>query len=658
MTPTKVLCPKCDGEMVQRKGPNGPFYGCRNFPNCRGTRNILPGEAVPTSAPPAPKSNPYGPLPKVPVDHAPWTGGGVKKFADKDPDSKPKYEPMVVMPGSAEQEAIWKEMLQGSSHVVINAGPGVGKTHSMVQFCLRAPKTQKILFVAFNKHIAAEANGKLSASGCYNVRACTQHSLGYSILRQNFKTLGNPNESKMQDIFESLCPMPPFGKAAWRRKLNLAEKLSSFVKNYLLDYRAAGFREEMERLADHHGLEMNGHFNDACDLVAPALDECKKLASVSVDFGDMVWLPVVLNLPVTESPDMLICDEAQDLAPNQHALTLMACPKGRIVIVGDRRQAIYSWRGASVTSIEDLAKQLGASSRGVKEFPLTITRRCPKAHVAMAQNLFPDIQALPDAPEGEIFSMTRDAATNEMKPNDLVICRVNKELISTAYALIRRGVRPSVKGRDIGKGLLQLIATLEKDCAPSTPDPNDPERESEMHQLRGALSRYRFEQESKLSVLGAKAEGRIASLQDKCDCLLEFIANSKTVEEMVAQIESIFSDSESNNAVVLGTIHRTKGLESHRVFILAPELIPHPMAKKPHEIEGERNAAWIACTRAKFDKEHPGTLIFCGPIPSIFGKQKKKPATIIHQMGPALERELDRQEVKHNPLDNEEDQDD
>lgn len=31
-------CPKCGSESKLRKGKNGLFYGCSNFPDCRGTR--------------------------------------------------------------------------------------------------------------------------------------------------------------------------------------------------------------------------------------------------------------------------------------------------------------------------------------------------------------------------------------------------------------------------------------------------------------------------------------------------------------------------------------------------------------------------------------------------------------------------------------------
>lgn len=29
-------CPRCAGPMAERSGPRGAFWGCRQFPNCRG----------------------------------------------------------------------------------------------------------------------------------------------------------------------------------------------------------------------------------------------------------------------------------------------------------------------------------------------------------------------------------------------------------------------------------------------------------------------------------------------------------------------------------------------------------------------------------------------------------------------------------------------
>ncbi len=35
-----MMCKKCSGNMVLRSGPNGKFYGCSNYPECRYTQNL------------------------------------------------------------------------------------------------------------------------------------------------------------------------------------------------------------------------------------------------------------------------------------------------------------------------------------------------------------------------------------------------------------------------------------------------------------------------------------------------------------------------------------------------------------------------------------------------------------------------------------------
>lgn len=34
------ICPNCSGPMAKRKSTTGEFYGCRNYPTCKGTLNI------------------------------------------------------------------------------------------------------------------------------------------------------------------------------------------------------------------------------------------------------------------------------------------------------------------------------------------------------------------------------------------------------------------------------------------------------------------------------------------------------------------------------------------------------------------------------------------------------------------------------------------
>ena len=231
--------------------------------------------------------------------------------------------------------------------------------------------------------------------------------------------------------------------------------------------------------------------------------------------------------------------------------------------------------------------------------------------MTLAQAIVPQIQALDNAPEGEVISMERGKAIAAMAPGDLAICRVNAQLIPAAYDLIARGVKPVIKGRDLGAGLIALVEKLEK-------------RAFNLSALSITLSEYRAKEEAKLLALGEKAEGRISSLRDKCDCLTEFISHSSSIPELKSKIAGMFSDFDADGApkqaVILGTVHRTKGLEANRVFILAPELLPHPMAKRPWEQAQELNLVYVAVTRAAFDIKNnkPGTLIFCGAIPPVF----------------------------------------
>lgn len=41
MTIPHTLCPICEAKMVPRNGPHGKFWGCPNYPKCKGTRDSM-----------------------------------------------------------------------------------------------------------------------------------------------------------------------------------------------------------------------------------------------------------------------------------------------------------------------------------------------------------------------------------------------------------------------------------------------------------------------------------------------------------------------------------------------------------------------------------------------------------------------------------------
>jgi len=68
------------------------------------------------------------------------------------------------------------------------------------------------------------------------------------------------------------------------------------------------------------------------------------------------------------------------------------------------------------------------------------------------------------------------------------------------------------------------------------------------------------------------------------------------LDELYTRIESIFSD--DVQGISFSTVHKAKGLEARNVYLLRPDLFPHPMAKKPWEIQQETNIHYVAATRS------------------------------------------------------------
>jgi superfamily I DNA/RNA helicase len=84
------------------------------------------------------------------------------------------------------------------------------------------------------------------------------------------------------------------------------------------------------------------------------------------------------------------------------------------------------------------------------------------------------------------------------------------------------------------------------------------------------------------------------------DCLRVFAEDTTKVSEIVAKIESVFVDDANVQGIKLSSIHKAKGLEAHRVFLIEPPgaTVPHPMAKTDWQKKQEWNLRYVAITRA------------------------------------------------------------
>jgi hypothetical protein len=297
--------------------------------------------------------------------------------------------------------------------------------------------------------------------------------------------------------------------------------------------------------------------------------------------------------------------------------------EGRALYVANglvTHNSIYGFRGADSESMSRIRKELSLWENKVVDMPLTVTRRCPVSHVKLAQCIVPEIKWLDKAPEGNVDERTGEQAVNGMGPGDLVVCRVNAELIGVAYKLLKRGVKAVVRGRDIGEGIVKLVDKAVKLGGKAGNGGFGGGAESVNAMLGNAAELTRMEVGKFLSLPFGKGEARASNCQDRMDCLVNLCDEVKTVSELRGVIASLFADFQNdgkpNNAVVMGTVHRTKGLEADRVWILRPDILMHPMAKKAWELDQERNIAYIAVTRSKRE------LYFVGKMPGIFGDER------------------------------------
>lgn len=516
----KIYCPVCGAHMRLINGKYGPFYGCGSYPNCKKTVKTF--EAYKYTEPPAPK-----------VDVTP----------------------------SEYQTAIADWVLHGQGHGVVEAFAGSGKTWTNVWI---GNKLSRFLGVAFNKHIAEEWKSKSSTG-----KIVTTHSFGLWTIRRNFNGKDiKIDDKKVWHILQPMLDSQPLEDEDKRAVGLTVKKLVDLARN-TLNY-------DIDSLAEYYGVPLNGDYQLIQMLFKMTLEQCQRTLH-EIDFADMLWLPHVLHLDAPKFP-FVLADECQDFNNAQHALIENALePGGRLLAVGDRYQSLYGFRGANVDSIPNTIEKFDAQT-----FPLPITYRCPKAVVELAQLFVPDIQAAPWAEEGEVRTVTEAEAMCDVKEGDMILCRTNAPLVRPIYGLIRQGIKATIRGRDIGQGLIALVEKFEK-------------KSLDLNDLLRRLANYKEREMTKL--LAVEKNSQAQSVEDRVDTIWAVSEDTQTPDKLKDKISEIFADTKPS--VVGSSIHRAKGLEADNVVVLRPDLMPHSLAKKDWELIQERNIQYVCATRAK-----------------------------------------------------------
>jgi superfamily I DNA/RNA helicase len=274
-------------------------------------------------------------------------------------------------------------------------------------------------------------------------------------------------------------------------------------------------------------------------------------------------------------------DEFQDTCPVELELMTRAVARGQICAIGDPDQAIYSFKGTT-PKVFDIYKDRWDA----KELPLSICYRCPKAIIRAAQKFVPRIEWAPWAEEGVLDTIQDKDFYGLVKEGDFVLCRTTDELVAKCIGLIKMGRKGKVRGRDFGDGLKSLILKV------------DGGQDMPIKMFIEALIGYRMYRVNQLMSL--RKEGEILSFEDRCNTIEALCTDCSRASDIFKQADKVFSD-EAHDGVDFMSIHKSKGLQARNVFLLRPDLLPHPRAKERQwMLEEERRLHYVALTRSKF----------------------------------------------------------
>ncbi len=257
------------------------------------------------------------------------------------------------------------------------AGPGTGKTFALMRRVTRflesgVPPNQ-ILAVTFTRTAASDLVAKiaaLGAPGAQNVRACTLHSLAFSLLAKAevFALTNRVARPLLRHEMEMLVSdlQPTFGgKRATRRLIEAFEAYWATLQAH-----APGPPQEPVQVQFDVALRQWLDFHRALligELIPVAL-------SFIQDNPHSPHVPTFTHV---------LADEYQDLNRADQALIDRLAGAGSVVVVGDPDQSIYRFRHANPEAMAAYAD----THPNTHDEVLGECRRCPQRVVAMAAAL-------------------------------------------------------------------------------------------------------------------------------------------------------------------------------------------------------------------------------------------------------------------------------
>jgi hypothetical protein len=483
-----------------------------------------------------------------------------------------------------EQAAVVHAALQPGQTARVVAFAGSGKTATLRAFAAARPRW-RMLYCAFNKEAAKEAAQRFDAPGLHHVTCLTTHALaarGVGLLQTRLGARGKPFLGARELNNAVAAPFFPGEHAS---RVNWA---CSAVKAFLVsddaDVTAAHLTAEAANAAATATLALARRM--AARMLNPA---------DAFPFTYNAFLRAFVLSEPTLPFDCLLVDEAHYLNPITLRL-LNAQRHAAKVFVGDSHQQIYSFNGTR-NALPGLAAQ--------HSFSLTRSFRFGAGIAAVADKVLALKGEAATLRGARLYAESTVRARDEPEmpaPGSRLagIVRQNATWIELAAAAGRAGRRVHLKADNADSLLAMAHDIYLVSCGRS---------DEVTERNRRLLGRF-----TGLSPL----EEWVTSIGDLAlRSLVAFVRrHGGGVPALLAAVHASRVGDEAAADVVLGTTHKTKGLEYADVHV-ASDLVTAVLAAEmdeatgllPAEVHEELNLVYVALTRARRRATLPCALL-------------------------------------------------
>lgn len=491
--------------------------------------------------------------------------------------------------------------------VAIIAGAGSGKTRTIshrIAYGIQtgAYSASRVFALSYTNKAAAEIRTRLRQLGAGEVAVRTFHSAALAQLQYFWPQLTESFAPKLVTnkhglIQEVLSEMGIRGSQDLKSSLQSEIEFLRYSMQDIDRYGDSG--RQIEALSAEKFIEFFKNY-----------EEFKQKRRI-IDWEDALLLTVGL---LRDQPRMLAhvqqqyrfftVDEYQDISPLQQALLeTWLGERQELCVVGDPRQTIYTFAGARSDFLTGFDQRYPDAS----VFELNKNYRSSLEIVALANRVSPAtpleaIRQVSSTPKFKAFQSAADEATkitqqilaalSEKVParEIAVLTRTNSQLVEIERELKAEGVDYQVRGsgRFFKRPEVSMALGAIRALQP------------------GQLTEPLFVEVSKIiTALGWQSTGE---KNDKWQALNWFVEvleeiNASVLDEYLRELDERERSGHEpvRDAVMLATIHGTKGLEFEMVFLIGLNqgYFPIGYAKTEQERAEELRLFYVAVTRAK-----------------------------------------------------------